>query len=475
MSTPPALPNHETPILAEPSQVTPPAAFADHGVAKPADAAHGEGGAHRVELPPMSGLAVATMGLAFVGLLAGLFVVGWLPNHRRNAEIEARAGERRSDKPVVSVVLPKHAESAPAIELPGTARAFQSTALYPRASGYLRKLSVDIGDKVKMGDTLAEIETPELDAQLASARATLEQYRAAATRAESDLELGGTTLKRYQAFAETGGVTQQQLDEKRSAYEQAKSAQVGAAANVKSGEAEVQRLEALQGFQRVVAPFDGAITSRGYDAGALLAGTNASRPLFQLDQTATIRVFVDVPQAYAPQVRVGNATKFITRAEPNRPFVGAIARTAGAIDETTRTLRVEADFPNADGRLLPGTYGQLRYETGAADQKPALTVPTSALVFDSKGTRVVVIDGSNKASFKTVAVGRDYGTEIEIASGLDGTERVVANPGERVGDGVEVEIAKPAAGGEGQNNKPAMAVTPAPASQPAQQREAMAR
>jgi RND family efflux transporter MFP subunit len=458
----PSLPNgptHETPILAQPADVTPPAAFTGGGDG--ANAGHGgnaeHGGAHRVELPPMGTGAVVLMGVAFVGLLGGLFAVGYVPNHRRNAEIEARASERKSDKPVVSVVLPKRAASAPAIELPGTARAFQSTALYPRASGYIRKLNVDIGDKVKMGDTLAEIETPELDAQLGVARATLEQNRAAAARADSDFELATTTLNRYKAFAETGGVTQQQLDEKRSAYEQAKSAQVGAAANVKSGEAEVQRLVALQGFQRVTAPFDGVITARGYDAGALLAGTNASKPLFQLDQTNTIRVFVDVPQSYAPQVRVGNATKFITRAEPNRPFVGAIARTAGAIDETTRTLRVEADFPNDDGRLRPGTYGQVRYEVGTADQKLPLVVPTSALVFDSKGTRLVVVDASNRVSFKQIAVGRDYGTEIEVASGLDGNERVVANPGERVADGVEVEIAQPAAG----ENKPAVASAPA--------------
>lgn len=463
---PPALPSADgTPILAKPADVTPPAAFVDH--AGGANAAHG--GAHRVELPPMSTAAVLGMGVAFVALLGGLFAVGYVPNHRRNAEIEARASERKNDKPIVSVVLPKRAPGAPAIELPGTARAFQSTALYPRASGYIRKLNVDIGDKVKAGDTLAEIETPELDAQLAAARAALEQSKANATKADSDFELAGTTLQRYQEFAKTGGVTQQQLDERRTAYEQARSAQAGAAANVKTGEAEVQRLTALQGFQRVVAPFDGVITARGYDAGALLAGTNASKPLFQLDQTNMIRVFVDVPQGYAPQVRVGNATKFITRAEPNRPFVGAIARTAGAIDETTRTLRVEADFPNDDGRLLPGTYGQVRYEVGAADQKPPLVVPTSALVFDSKGTRVVVIDAAGKASFKPIAVGRDYGTEIEVAGGLDGGERVVANPGERVADGVEVEVAQP----QGGENKPAVALA-APTSQPAE-RQAAAR
>ena len=465
-------------LLSRPEDVTPPAAFV-HGDGKPNDDhGHGHGekvgeGAHRVELPPMSTGVVLLMGGGFVALLAALFVVGYLPHHRREAAIHERANQQESGKPVVNVAMVKHAQAQPVIELPGAARAFQSTALYPRASGYLRKLNVDIGDKVKAGDTLAEIETPELDAQLASARATLEQYRAAATRADSDFELGGTTLKRYQAFAETGGVTQQQLDEKRSAYEQAKSAQVGAAANVKSGEAEVQRLEALQGFQKVTAPFAGVITARGYDAGALLAGTNASKPLFQLDQIDTIRVFIDVPQAYAPQIRVGNKTLFVVRGNVGQPFEGLIARTAGAIDEATRTLRVEADFPNAEGRLLPGTYGTVRYDVGTAGQKPPLVIPTGALVFNSKGTQVVVIGDDNKASYRAVTVGRDYGTEIEVAKGLDGTERVVADPGERVAEGVEVEVAKPQGrqqgGGE---NKPAMA--DAPTSQPAQ-REAAAR
>ena len=447
---------HETPILAQPADVTPPAAFADHGNAPKKDD-HG-GGNHRVELPPMRGGVVALMGLAFVALLAALFVVGWLPNHRRNAEIEARAGERKSDKPIVSVVMPKHSQQQSAIELPGTARAFQSTAIYPRASGYVRKLGVDIGDKVKAGDVLAEIETPELDAQLASANATLEQNRAAATRADSDLALGETTLKRYQSFAETGGVTQQQLDEKRSAYEQAKSAQAGAAATVKSGEAEVQRLTALQGFQRVTAPFAGTITMRNYDVGALLAATNGSRPIFQLDQIDVIRVFVDVPQAYAPQITIGNATRLVTRADPNRPFAGKIARTAGAIDETTRTLRVEADFPNPDGRLLPGTYGQFavrrrrRGPQAAADRADG----RARLRLEGHAARQSSMRRTRR-SFKPVVVGRDYGTDIEIVSGLDGSERVVANPGERVADGVEVEIANPDGQSGGGEKKPAMA------------------
>lgn len=468
-STSSDLPAHDVPppVLQEPQTI----------VQAPATSAAAQNGDHRgghahesnehakeIDLPPISGFAVALMAGVFVVLLAGLFVLGWLPHHRRLAEIESAAKKQGNAAPVVDVATARREKVAPALELPGSTRAFQQTAVYPRAAGYLKKLNVDIGDRVEAGQILAEIETPEIDAQLAASQATLEQARASATKAKSDLELAQTTLARYVGFSKTGGVTQQQIDEKQSAVDQTKSASAGADATVKADEAEVQRLTALQGFQKVMAPFAGTITARNYDVGALLSattgGSNGS-PLFDIDQVDTLRVFVDVPQSYADEIRVGEKATFVIRNAPGKPFEGVIARTAASLDEQTRTLRVEADFPNKDGSLLPGMYGQIRYELKQGGGP--LIIPSSALVFGADGTRVAVIGEGNKITFQPISLGRDLGTELEVTQGLTGDERIVANPGERLADGIEVTIAQP---------KAAPAVAPAAV---AQGREGAAR
>jgi RND family efflux transporter MFP subunit len=404
---------------------------------------HGEH-AKEIDLPPIGIVPVIMMAAVFVALLVGLFILGWLPHHRRLATIENEAQKQGSAAPVVDVAMPKREKTAPALELPGSTRAFQETAVYPRAAGYLKKMNVDIGDRVEAGQVLAEIETPEIDAQLASSQATLEQARASATKSKSDLDLAETTLGRYRGFAQTGGVTQQQLDEKQSAFDQAKSAAAGADATVKADEADVQRLAALQGFQKVIAPFAGTITERNYDVGALLSATtggSGGSPLFQIDQVDTLRVFVDVPQSYADQIHVGEQASFVIRTAPDKPFVGVIARTAASLDDQTRTLRVEADFPNKDGGLLPGMYGQVRYELKQSANP--LLIPSSALVFGAEGTRVAVIVDDNRVAFRTISIGRDLGTELEVTQGLNGDERIVANPGERLADGLEGAIAQP--------------------------------
>jgi RND family efflux transporter MFP subunit len=392
-----------------------------------------------MDLKPIGTVPALVMIGAFVALLIGLFVVGYLPHRARLARIEEEAAKKTDAKPVVNVVQPKQQKIIPSLSLPGTARAFQSTAVFPRASGYLKRRLVDIGSKVKAGDLLAEIETPEIDAQYLAAQAQLEQAKAAANRAKTDAELAQTTLQRYEGFAATGGVTQQQLDERRSAYETARAAAISADATVKANEAELQRLAALQGFQKVFAPFDGTVTARNFDVGALLSASAGGNPLFQIDETDKLRVAVDVPQSYTEQIKVGAKAEFLVRGI-DQPFAGTVARSAGALDPTTRTLRIEADFPNEGGRLLPGMYGQIRYEL-VRNTLP-MTVPSSALVFGPEGTRLMVLDDQSRVRFKPIRVGRDLGVELEIADGLDGKERVVANPGGRLTDGLEVEVAQ---------------------------------
>jgi RND family efflux transporter MFP subunit len=284
----------------------------------------------------------------------------------------------------------------------------------------------------------------------------VKQAQANINKAQTDLELGKTTLERYESLAKSGGVTQQQLDEKRNQYTQTQAAAEAAQANLAASTADVQRLEALVGFAKIVAPFAGTITSRGYDVGARLSSTDAGagREIFQLAQTDMLRVFVNVPQAYVTLMKVGQNAELEVGNYPGRKFVGKITRSSGAIDPTTRTQRYEVDFPNKDGVLTAGMYAQVRFHL--FQEQPPLIVPSSALVYDAQGMRIAIVkDG--KAHFQNVAVGRDFGTEIEVQEGLQPGEMVVANPGERLSEGVEVDVAdQPNQGAPPTQNKTAV-------------------
>lgn len=437
--------------------------------APPHDASQGgHDAAPELNLEPLGTFKVILMTAAFVLLFLALFVLGWLPNRQREKVIQAEAAKARDAMPVVDVSTPKRQKELPSLVLPGDVRAFQSTYIYPRANGYLKSLRVDIGDRVKAGQLLAEIDSPELGAQLAAAQATLEQAKAAEGRAKDDFELAESTLARYEGFAKTGGITQQQLDERRATQTQAKSSLVGAQATVRADEANVQQLTSLLGYTKVYAPFDGRITTRNYDVGALLSSTNTGegRELFQIQDIDTLRVFVNVPQTYSNLIKVGASAQFVLRNRPDEPYQGTIARTSNSIDPVTRTLRVEADFANTDGLLLPGTYGQVKYDLVQGAQPP-FVVPTSALVFGSEGMRVAVVDAGDKIRMQPVTLGKDFGTEVEVTQGLTGNERVVANPGERTTDGLVVQIAKP--------STPPVAAAPAPTTKPEAFKEAAAR
>lgn len=393
------------------------------------------------DLPKVRSWTVALAALIVVAALIGLFLLGYVPRERRLRELNSETAAAQDARPTVEVATPKRSATAVELILPADARPMQETAVYPRTSGYLKRLLVDIGDHVKAGQLLAEIDTPEVDADLAQAQAAVGQAQANAAKAQGDYELAQNTLKRYEGFATTGGLTEQQLEEKRVAFTEAKSALDAAKANVTSAQATVQKLTALQGFEKIVAPFAGTVTSRNYDVGALMSPTNtgAGKELFRIEQTDTLRAFVNVPQAYVTSDRTGQKAFLTVRNYPGRDFVGTIARSSGSLDPATRTLRYEIDFPNAEGTLLAGMYAQVRLSD--AQEQPPMVVPTSALVFDSGGTRVWVVD-DGKVHFKKIEVGRDLGTEVEIASGLSGQEAVVTNPGERLSDGVEVQIAR---------------------------------
>jgi RND family efflux transporter MFP subunit len=298
---------------------------------------------------------------------------------------------------------------------------------------------VDIGDRVKAGQLLAEIDAPDVDAELVQAKASVGQAKANVVKAEDDLELARTTFERYKGFGKGGGVSQQEIDEKRAAYTQAQSALEAFKASVAAAEATVQRLAALQGFEKVYAPFAGVVTARNMDVGALVSA-GQTVPLFRIADTDVLRVYVNVPQSYVQSVRPGQKVGLAVRNYPGKEFEGVVARTAGALDPATRTLRYEVDVPNKEGVLLAGMYGEVRIK--AKQDEPPMVVPTSAVVFDSGGTKVWVVE-EGKVHPKRVDVGRDFGTEIEVSSGLSGKEQVVTNPGERLADGVEVEAKSP--------------------------------
>jgi RND family efflux transporter MFP subunit len=383
------------------------------------------------------GIAVA------VCALAGLFLLGWMPRQERLQELGA-AASARDDRPSVDVGPPKETARSTDLRLPADIRAMQETSIYTRANGYLKRILVDIGDHVDSGALLAEIDTPDVDAELARAIASVSLAKANVAKAQDDFALADATLKRYTGLAETGGVTHQQLDEKRSAFTQAKSALDAGKASLEVTDAEVRRLTVLQGFERVVAPFAGTITARNYDVGALLAPTNTSdgRELYRLERTDALRVFVNVPQAYATGVKVGEDAFLTVRNYPGREFTGKVARSTGAVDPTTRTLRFQVDVSNADGKLYAGMYGEVRLPTSS--EQASLTVPTSALVFGAEGTFVWILDG-DRAHKKKVALGRDFGTEIEVIDGLSPSDSVVKNPGERLVEGARVRSPNPKA------------------------------
>jgi RND family efflux transporter MFP subunit len=273
-------------------------------------------------LPRVSTPVVAAVLLAFLLVLAGLFALGYFPHRHRVNEAKEFA-ENQQDVPKVDVVQPARRTTAGDLVLPADTRAMQETSLFPRTSGYLKKLYVDIGDRVKAGQLLAEIETPEVDAQLNSARASLEQAKANVTKSEADLDLADKTVRRFESPAVANSVTPQDIDEKRSAFNQARAARDAARASVNAAQAEVQRLTELQSFEKVTAPFAGVITARNYDVGALMsAGNNSAdgREMFRIAETDVLKVLANIPQTYVTSVKVGQTATLEVRNYPGRTF-----------------------------------------------------------------------------------------------------------------------------------------------------------
>ena len=337
---------------------------------------------------------------------------------RRGADAALKRATEEAAVPTVAVVYPGASAPTDELVLPGTARAFTDAVIYARASGYLKKRHVDIGTRVTAGQLLAELETPELDQQLRQARAELENARAT-------MDMSRTTSERWQTLVKRDSVSRQEADEKLSDYNARR-------AIVDSNAANVKRLEDLQAFQKITAPFAGIITARNTDIGALVDAGGAARELFRLAAIDKLRVFVSVPQAYAQAAQPGTPTTVTLEEMPGRAFRGTLARTSNALDPVTRTMVSEVEVENATGEVLPGAYVVVRLRVGR--EARGLTIPANTLLFRSEGLQVAVVR-NGRAELVGVTIGRDYGGSVEVRVG-PGTEgrghpRSVRLPGQR--------------------------------------------
>lgn len=412
----------------------------------------------------------------------GAVVLARIQRHQAAVQLSEQAG---SGKPVVNTVASTAAPATTDLTLPGNTEAVVVADIYARATGYVRTRSANIGDHVKAGQLLALIESPELDQELARARATTEESRAAWRQAQANVSradeavveararleqaqaneaLASATAQRWTRLVQKGVLPRQEGDERSYAFN-ARKAEVAAAqasirtaeasasaaratvasaeATIRANESNVARLQQMVGFERVVAPFDGIITERLVEQGDLVSaagGVSGGRKLFAIVQPSVLRVQVNVPQTFAPDLAQGQTAQLAVRERPGQTFTGTVARTANALNASSRTLLVEVQVENRDGALLPGMFSQVTFHLERA--RTATVIPADALIANAEGTRVAAVNPQGRIHFHKVEVSRDLGTQIELASGLDANVPVVVNPGEMLVEGQEVEVPK---------------------------------
>ena len=376
-----------------------------------------------VATPPRTGGSRGPLILVVFVLAAAAVTAAWGIYSRGNALTAIARETREASVPAVAVISPARGSAAEEITLPGNVQAYTDAAIFARTSGYLSRRHADIGSRVKAGQVLAEIDTPEIDQQLLQARAQLATARANET-------LARTTAERYQELIKSDSVSRQDLDNANGGYEAKK-------ADVLSADANVKRLEALERFKTIYAPFAGVITARNTDIGALIGSGSTARELFHIAAIDRLRVSVNVPETYARAARPGMPASVELQERPGRQFPGRIARTAGSIDPASRTLLVEIDLDNKSGELMPGSYAEVHFKlpTDAA----TFRLPVNTLIFRSDGLRVATVK-NGAVTLVPITLGRDFGTTVEVVSGLTGAERVVVNPPDSLTDGQAVTV-----------------------------------
>jgi len=374
--------------------------------------------------PAHSGHGVI-IAILVVIIVAGIVVIGVVPRLRAKAAL--RTETTNLAIPTVVVIHPKHGDPEQEIVLPGNIQAFEDAPIYARTNGYLKKWYVDIGANAKSGQLLAEIETPEVAQQLLVARADL-------NTAQANMNLSKITADRFDGLKNTDAVSKQDVDNAHGDFE-AKKAMVSAAGS------NVKRLEETEAFNKIYAPFDGIITARNTDVGQLIdsGSGGAAKELFHIRSTRVLRVYINVPQQYSQAAKPG-LTADLTLAEfPGRRFKGQLVRTSKAIDQASRTLLVEVDVNNTTGELLPGAYAGVHLKL--PEGVPTFILPVNTLIFRSQGLQIATV-ANGKASLVPIVLGRDFGSEVEVVSGLTGQENVMVNPPDSLVEGEQVQIAQ---------------------------------
>jgi multidrug efflux system membrane fusion protein len=387
-----------------------------------------------IQRPPDLPPAPPRKALTIVGLmLVVLLLAGGLTLWSHMSHERALANETEiATVPTVAVVHPISEKPDEDLVLPGSLQAYEESPIYARTNGYLVRWYKDIGSRVTKGELLAKIDTPEVDQEL-------DQARSARLQIVAQMELAKISADRWENLRKTDSVSAQEADQQASGYKQSQ-------ANLAASDANVRRLEQLEGFKDVYAPFSGVLTKRTVDPGALInAGAGAAgRELFDIARVDPLRVYTSVPQAYAPYIKVGAKTAVTLQEFPGQKFYGTVARTAEAIDPNTRTLLTEVDVPNKDGRLLPGSFGEVHFAVG--DNVNKVTVPVNAMLFRAQGAQVAVVVPGGKVQLRPINIGRDYGTTLEVLGGVSPTDQVVINPADSLEDGQQVNVAQPSEG-----------------------------
>lgn len=417
--------------------------------------------AHRTSGP--SPITLVLIAVVILALIVVGFFMGYVPRHRREEVLAAESKETSQSLPTVTVTKVKRSDQLSELVLPGNIQATTEAPVLARANGYIKKRYADIGDRVKEGQVLAEIEAPELDQQILQARAAMDQTNSAVEQAEASLQQGRSneslakvTAVRWENLQKRGAVSKQENDTYQSQYaaQQAsvqalEKAVAAARSNVGAAKANLDRLIQLKSYLTVRAPFAGVITVRNVDTGALVTDSNTL--LFRIAQTDFLRTYVNLPQTDADSVRPGQKATLTIPELPGRTFTGKVARTANALDPATRTLLTEVQVPNGAGTLMPGMYAQV--DLSVPRKNPPLLIPGDTLVVRSDGPQVAVVAPDGTVHFTLIQLGRDYGDRLEVLSGLQAGQDLVVNPSDVVREGVKVKpVSLPEKGAPGKRS-----------------------
>jgi len=389
----------------------------------------------------------ALLGFAAVAAIAGLVAFGAKSQADRHTDAVAALDARKNMVPAVQAMTVKEITGPRTIELPGNIAAFDSATLFARATGYIKTRNVDIGSKVKKGDVLAVIAAPDLDAQLAQAKAQLQQLQASVQQAQATADLGHVTDQRTARLVAQGWSSAQQGDQDRLTAASSAAAVAVAKANVVAQEAAVNRLTELAGFEQITAPFDGVITSRLIDVGSLVtADAASSTPLFSIQRTDVLRVQVYVPQAAYFGIKDGDHATVTVPELPGQSFDGVVSRNASSLAAGTRTLLTEVDVNNKNGELTAGLYGILHLQVQR--QSPVISVPSQAVIFNKDGLQAAIVDDTGKARLRKLNIEYDNGADIEVRDGLKPGDKVILSPPANVSDGMAVRVQEPPSDGK---------------------------